>query len=63
MPEFPTWNSKLDARSKRIFSVGAKFFSEFPIVLNSLKSEISLFQVSSCFELSQYIANVECLSF
>ena len=35
MPEFPTWNSELDDRS---------------VVLNSLKSEISQFRVSSGFE-------------
>ena len=52
-PEFPTWNSELDDRSKRIFLVRAPFFSEISVVLNSLKSEISQFRVSSCFWMQQ----------
>jgi hypothetical protein len=56
MPEFPTWNSKLDHRLKRIFPVGAIFIPEFQVVVNLLKSEIS-----NCFERGS--TNVECLSF
>jgi hypothetical protein len=35
---------------QNVFSQSDLVFSEFPVVLNSMKSEISLFRVSSCFE-------------
>lgn len=47
--KFLTWNIEVDDRSK-LFSQLELFFSEFPAVLNALKSEVGDFRVPSCFE-------------
>jgi hypothetical protein len=50
-PKFPSWNSELDAiRVENDFSQSELVFSEIPVVLSALMSEVGDFPFPSCFE-------------